>query len=78
MNWEEGRPEGFNSEEIVDRILVGRFNTGKTASQALVEAGADAMHKADLEFLREFPDVIQRMQASMTKQQWFDFVAKEK
>lgn len=68
MNWKNGRPKEWYLQRPV------RYGT--QAEKDIFEAGADAMHKADLEFLREFPDLVRVMQAHMTKQQWLEFVGK--
>ncbi len=74
MSWEKGRPEGW---ENTKDSLIGLGANDQEKKDRYFEAGADAMHKADLQFLREFPDLVRMMQAHMTKQQWFDFIGKE-
>ncbi len=75
VSWEKGRPEGWKNPLSIENATNETIYPDKFSEA--YEDGADAMHKADLEFLRQFPDVIQRMQASMTKQQWFDFIGKK-
>ncbi|GAI87290.1 unnamed protein product [marine sediment metagenome] len=67
------RPKNWNAIEIA-KPLKEAEPSARWVSQLdvnLVEAGADAMHKADVDFIRIFhPEAYFRIQASMTKEQF--------
>jgi len=77
MSWKKGRPEGWEKAllEEVKKIPDPELLKGDMTKALLLfsEAGADAMHKADLEFLGQFPDLILTIKATMTKEEWLAF-----
>lgn len=75
MSWKKGRPEGWKNPYLrdEDNPYLGIELEGDDKDDAY-EAGADAMHKADLEFLGQFPDLILTIKATMTKEEWLAFV----
>ena len=67
MNWRPGNwEEKVEKAEEEDPTLFGPCESRK-----IFEAGADAMHKADVELLRIFyPECYFHLQASLTKEQF--------
>ncbi len=79
MSWEKGRPKGWENphSKLLEKAMNLRpdnFDYAGTRREAKrYEVGAEAMHKADLEFLGQFPDLILTIKATMTKEEWLAF-----